>query len=323
MQQLKTTFEHYYPEGSLGGECASFAERLEQFGPVGNTLASKTDYVTNHGILRPALGGHYEIGDVVITNESSYYGHVFVVNDIVGNQLQATESNYKLDSKVHHTRIVPVSTKIIGVLRNCPLKVAIVPEPTQPTSKTFMELTVADNVHWTTLQSQLDLLKKWFIHYSGGRIEPVFNIASTNFPLVPFSSFETGLAPDVNWYRDKVTPLAKGQGTIMLLPYPQWQSSNTGYTWGWMTWGDPNKPVRISTTGAENEIIPANTPDGFDTAPVFVHRAFHEICHMIFFLTGQPDRTHELLLIREDRKADLLNYMDYDKLQKSLVNIKW
>lgn len=309
--ELKTTFSHYFPENSTGGQCAVFAEKLEQFGPVGDTLASKTAYVKKHGILRENLGGHYEVGDVVVTNESSKFGHVFIVNDIVGNQLQATESNFKLDLRVHHTRIVPVSSKIVGVLRGCPLKVAII---NPQISKTFMKITlVANNNTWTTLQTQLDTLKQWFINYSGNKFEPVFDIKQTSFTNIPFEqlpSFPTK-SVQVNWYRSNITPLATGQATLLLLNQADWHADGS---FGNMTWGDPGKPIRIECYAAESEPL---KPDGW-----FAPRAFHEMCHALFFLTGQSDRVHEFLYQDPPKNKELLDLVDWKKVQDKLVTIK-
>src|SRR5690349_17917163 len=93
---LKPTFEHYYPEGSIGGQCAAFAEKLVQFGPVGNTLAQKTAYVKTRGILVADLYGDFRVGDVIVTDDSPVNGHIFVINCIVGNSLRASESNFDL-----------------------------------------------------------------------------------------------------------------------------------------------------------------------------------------------------------------------------------
>lgn len=319
--ELKTTFSHYYPEGSIGGECAVFAEKLEQFGPVGDTLASKTAYVRKYGILRENLGGHYEIGDVVIIDvgvnpiTKQNNGHVFLVNDIVGNQLQATESNFKLDKKVHHTRIVPVSTKIIGVIRNCPLKVAIInPEP-PPLQKTFMQVTiVANNNNWKTLADQVHALSQYFIKYSGDRLETVGNIVESHFtttPLVPFLGQEGTKSSDPNWYRSNITPLCTGQISLLVLNPEDYPNGNT---WGFMTYGDPHRPVRCEISPKEN--IPA-----IDGTPIFVTQAFHEICHALFFLTGQPDRVHDLIYPLPGNPKAILDLIDYKRLQAALVNI--
>lgn len=256
--------------------------------------------------------GHIMPGDVMTwTEKYAPNGHIGIVVSSGPTTMQVFEQNNPIGSACGtHTHNYG---NIKGWFR-----------PTSPqVAKTFMSITLADNAHWPSLQVQLDTLKAWFLHYSNNRFEPVFDTKQTNFTSVPFSSLGGILAPDVNWYRSNVTPLTKGQASFLLLPYSQWQESSTGYFWGVMSWGDPNKPVRIQCTGAENEIIPSNTQGGYNTAPVFVHRAFHEICHALFFLTGQPDRVHEFLLQSPtDRRAELLDLVDWRALQSALVKIK-
>lgn len=254
--------------------------------------------------------GHIMPGDVMTWTENyAPNGHIGIVVSSNATTMQVFEQNNPVGSSCGiHTRNYG---NIKGWFR---------PVVSSVLAKTFMKVTVADNAHWPSLQTQLNTLKEWFIHYSNNRFEPVFDIKQTNFTTVPFIPINGILAPDYNWYRTNVTPLATGQATLLLIPYSQWQSNNS-ITWGWMTWGDPNKPVRIQCTGDENEILPSNTEGGYDTAPIFVHRAFHEMCHMFFFLTGQEDRTHEFLLVEEDRKAALMDYVDWRALQAALVKI--
>lgn len=255
--------------------------------------------------------GHILPGDVMTwTSNYAPNGHIGIVVSSSPTTMQVFEQNNPINSACGtHTHNYG---NIKGWFRPVSSQIA----------KTFMSITVDDNAHWSSLQSQLDLLKQWFIHYSNNRLEPVFDIKQTNFSAVPFSPLNEFKAPDINWYRQNITPLTKGQGTLLLLPYSQWQTSPVAYTWGFMSWGDTNKPVRMQCTGAENEIIPSNTQGGYDTAPVFVHRAFHEICHMLFYLTNQPDRVHEFLLVAPDRRAELLDLVDYRALQSALVKIK-
>lgn len=175
---------------------------------------------------------------------------------------------------------------------------------------------VANKNNWTTLPDQLNKLTDWFNHYSNGQIQTTFDVVHTDFQDVPKMPWQGTQAVDVNWYRDHITHLATGKATLLLLNPEQWGISG----WGTMTYGDPGKPVRMEVEAIEGEMN--STPDRYDYAPVFVPRAFHEICHMLFFLTGQPDRTHELLLVAEDRKAELLALIDSGKLEAGLNNIK-
>lgn len=176
--------------------------------------------------------------------------------------------------------------------------------------KTFMGITVVANKNnWTNLPVKLDELKQMFITESSGKFEPVFNIKQTNFDTIPLSPFlgqEGTKSVDVNWYRTNITPLATGQATLFLINEADY---NNGLTWGFMTYGDPHRPVRIEVASGQNG------------SNQFVERAFHEISHCLQFLTGQPDRTHELLYQSPPQTKALMDYIDQKKLQAQLVVI--
>ena len=122
---LRPVLEKLYPEGSYGGQCGTFAHRLVNFPPVGNSLKSKINSVMNFGIPAIKLSGGFQEGDVLITWESRIFGHVAVINKLIYAentdnliQLQLTESNYNLDLRVHHTRTLSASSPfIVGVIR--------------------------------------------------------------------------------------------------------------------------------------------------------------------------------------------------------------
>lgn len=298
---LKRTFEHYFPTGYVGGECGTFAHLLVDFPPVGNTVVSKTLAVFKYGIPREKIT-EYKEGDVILFKYATT-GHVAVINGLLQGQLQLTESNYHLDHKVTHDRVISQSLlSIIGVIRG-PLKVKIMPVQLPITL-------VANKNMWSTLQDQLLKTQEWFTNYSAGKLQVTFDVKHTDFQDVPKMPWQGTQAVDVGWYREQITHLATGKATILLLNPEQWGISG----WGTMTYGDPGKPVRMEVEAIENEMNGDTT--------VFVPRAFHEICHMLFFLTGQPDRTHEFLLVSDDRKAALLALIDYDKLEVALNNIK-
>lgn len=305
--ELKTTFQHYYPEGVYGGQCAAFLHNLLAYPSIGDSLAQKKAAIDKYGIKFAQLNGHFEVGDIVVEDVGTATGHVYCVNTIVAPQLQVTESNYHLDGLVHHTRIVPVSSKIYGVIRGAPLKIAIINPPLQ---KTFMGLTVlANRLNWTTLFSKLEEVKQMFLTYSRNMFEPVFTIKNTNFtPPFPKMPINEQFALDANWYRTNVTPLCatSDQATIFSMNPEDY---NNGLTYGFMTWGDPGKPVRIEVAASEVN---------FD----YRERVFHEICHALLFLTGQPDRVHELLYQSTPQYQTLVDYVDLRTLQQRLVQIK-
>ena len=181
---------------------------------------------------------------------------------------------------------------------------------------TFMRITVVANKNnWSTLWDQIHALDAYFSLHSGGRLRIVGDVVQTHFspiPLAPFLGTEGSKSVDPNWYRENVTPLTTGQVTVFLMNPEDY---NNGATWGFMTYGDPNKPVRCEISPLENVPSPEGTP-------IFVVQAFHEICHAIFFLTGQTDLVHDLIYPSPGNPKAILDLIDYPKLQQALINIK-
>ncbi len=181
---------------------------------------------------------------------------------------------------------------------------------------TFMKITViANNNNWTTLAAQIQALDDYFNQYSGGRLRIVGDIVRTSFtsiPLAPFLGAEGAKSVDPAWYRQNITPLCTGQISVFLMNPSEY---NNGAIWGFMTFGDPGKPVRCEITPLENVPSPEGTP-------IFVVQAFHEICHALFFLTGQTDRVHELIYPLPGQPKAILDLIDYPKLQAELIKIK-
>lgn len=119
---LKPTFEYYFPEGSMGGECASFAEKLYAFGPVGNLYSQKYSYFLSHGSTNLT---DIQVGDILLLNFNPN-GHICIVNQDLGNAWQVTESNFHLDGIVHHTRIIMKGFSGITAHLRAPIKVKII-----------------------------------------------------------------------------------------------------------------------------------------------------------------------------------------------------
>lgn len=121
----RAILQKLFPSGSFGGQCGSFAHRLVNFNPIGNTLISKTKAVQNFGITAQALNLKFQPGDVVITSESHFFGHVCTINFVIyiensdqAFSFQVTESNYNLDLRVHHNRVLKANSPfIVGVIR--------------------------------------------------------------------------------------------------------------------------------------------------------------------------------------------------------------
>lgn len=319
---LLPTFQNYYPQGSLGpgtgslqGQCVVFCQYFYELPQFGDSLAEKKAVFDKIGIPFSKLGGHFEIGDIVLTTEEKIHGHMYIVGDITAPYLIAAESNYRNPKHVDYTRVVPVSTLIYGVIRGVKFKVPIV---NPPVSKTFMKITiVANEIPWSTLSNQLQNLKESFVQYSNNRFEPVFEIKQSSYTDIPFEQIvaQPTKSISVDWYRNNITPLAipDSQATLFLVNPSQWGADGS---FGTMTWGDPKKPVRM-------ELIASNID-------YFVPWAFHEICHALLFISCQPDVdpsnpsqpiVHHFLYQNPPQYKEMMSYVDYSALQKGLVLI--
>lgn len=242
--------------------------------------------------------GKIEVGDVIIwNNKFGPDGHVAIIeNPIDPKSIVVFGQNDPLGSVSKLSRYNYANIK--GWFR-----------PKNPLAKTFMAVTVvANNNNWTTLEAKLESTKQRSLLYSDNKFEPVFNIVKTNFdniplaPPIPIEGYPKSV--DINWYRKNITPLTKGQATILLLNPDQYQTG----PWGYMTWGDPQRPIRIELASLEDNVN-------------FEDQIIHELeGHGFAFLTGQPDITHQLT--DQAKYKELLGYVDHLKLQKALINIK-
>lgn len=243
--------------------------------------------------------GEIKVGDVMIwTNKYGKDGHVAIVENPSDTQtFVAFGQNDPVGSVSKLSRYKYSNLK--GWFR-----------PKNPLAKTFMAVTVVANKNnSTTLPAKLETIKQRMISLSDGKFEPVFNIIKTEFSNIPLSPPVPGMpnAVDVNWYRKNITPLATGQATMFLINPEDYPNGNT---YGYMTWGDTGRPVRMEMAKAEND-------------PSFEDVFIHELGgHALQFLTGQPDITHALLLQNPPKFKELMQYVDQLKLQQALVKIK-
>ena len=116
---LLQIYQFYFPEGSDGGQCAAFAEKLYNFGPVGNSYAEKFHYWMTHGSGNLS---DIQVGDILL-EQVGQNGHVCIVNTDRGNYWQLTESNWHLDGIVHHTRLLNKNAPELVAHLRAPLKV--------------------------------------------------------------------------------------------------------------------------------------------------------------------------------------------------------
>lgn len=248
--------------------------------------------------------GTPQVGDVITWSEKQVkFGHIAIVTEVNAFGFKCFEQNAPIGGAC---RIGSYNYKnIIGWFR-----------PKQSLNKTFMKITIiANKISWPSLQAKVDQLKQKFITDSTNKFEPVFEIKRTNFDNIPLSPFKNSKSVDINWYRNNITPLATGEATLLLMnpeDYPN------GLTWGFMTYGDSGKPVRIEVSSLEIN-------------DDFVQRAFHEISHALLFLSDQPDVSpvdptdalvHYYLYQNPQQFKQLMDYIDWPAVQRKLATIK-
>ncbi len=109
-----------HPQGQIYKPCTEFAKDVVKGIPkVGLTLKDKLKAGKKHGITKE-LWNHIgpKIGDTLITDEKTAYGHIVVVNKVDKNKVTLSESNYAGHNKVTHTRTLQRnSPKIKYILR--------------------------------------------------------------------------------------------------------------------------------------------------------------------------------------------------------------
>lgn len=114
-----------YPQGKTGGQCVTFLHKIAQFPSIGDGKLEKFKSVDKFGIPAAKWRTQAQVGDIVITGENKTYGHGYMINKLLpGGKAQVTESNWKNDEKVTHTRIVDLnSPTIYGAIRPSKYKV--------------------------------------------------------------------------------------------------------------------------------------------------------------------------------------------------------
>lgn len=325
---LQPTFSHYFPEGSVQGECAFFAEKLVTFGPVGDTVQTKTNYVKAHG----TLGNNCQVGDVLFFNIGSN-GHVAIVNCDLDNQWQLTESNWNLDSIVHHTRRVNKNDSTIIGFVHAPLKVKIIP---MFTAKIKL---MANNCNWQSMPAKIAEIEQRLSVASQGRLSCQVDIEEVNLAI----EYQTIIGAqaqalgepngvkivDQKWFDQNIAPKGAGYNFVCLLLNDNESFSLRGNT-------ENKTPIQSVLKLNENDTLGES-----NTIPMngFVNTFLHEIFgHGMRMLTGQldlrPDGTflvHDFLQViyqppQFNIKFDLLNLLnllDYNALNKPLEYFRY
>lgn len=314
---LRPILSDLFPENSFGNECGLFVRlHLAAIDPIGNQYSDKKKSVDRHGIRAAQLQGDFRIGDVLVTSEGTNlfggYGHVAFVNNIVGDLLYLTESNFRGDKKIHHGRTLPkTSSKIYGVIRR-PFRFALPPIEFnirllmnhETAWKSDRLLAVKD---WLELMSDNKLkvnifplytykaLKNWWYTFEGTDFGEYFKVIDRGYvkeQVLPFGSAgDNKQANFILWC------IAKSQWHGAVFNQPN------SLEVGWKYRGLP-----VATIASDENDKSVIYPD----RSAFVHYATHEICH---FLEERGNR-------RGLSQTDLYDLKELN-LAKVMQNIEW
>lgn len=135
-----------FQDGTIGGECGTFAHNIVDFAPVGDLFTQKKMAVDKSGIKKSdwILQGA-KVGDVIISSSNLPYGHVAIVNKVNSDgTVTVTESNFNLDKKVNNNRVVNMNDpKIYGIIKGN-LKI-------QPQEISKASTTSSEDAYWQAL----------------------------------------------------------------------------------------------------------------------------------------------------------------------------
>ena len=326
-----------YPDGSIQGQCGVFCHRLMDFPLVGDTLASKIAAVKKYGYTASQLLGGYDAGDIVITKENQLNGHVAFVNNIVGDNLQLTESNFHEDLKVHHTRLINKnSPELVGCIRG---KLLFLPPDGEKKNLSFpiqLKVLILQNNQpfWNSLLKHMANLQNWFWFNSQGKIQLIIDYRQTT--LKGWNTVFTGPVIgglnveviDPNWFDKNVLPAAPLADIVIFnMPRKDWKGSvfdhpesiELGYTY------EPSYPVKIMTVSDEFDDYPPYYP----TLGAFAKVMAHEIAHGLYGIAAGSnvvpggDYCHNHFYGQNGypiKPEDIFGDFDYQKLADKIKN---
>lgn len=316
---LQPIFKKLHPENSYGGQCGVFAHLLVDFPNVGNLLYQKTKAVSSFGTVVKDLTGFRE-GDVLITKESYLFGHVAVVNWVVGDYLQLTESNYYGNLKVTHGRkILKSSNQIIGVIRGS-FKFEL--PPVEYPMQIPVTILLNNQPFWNSLLQHMANLQWWFWENSQGKIQLSINYRNVNFNNLPIvytgGSMEVSKVPIIEdgYFKKNILPPDAGKITLFVVPKNAFDNSvfnMPGYIeWGFCYKGNPMGAMIVSD---EHDDYPPYYPK----LGAFAKVAAHEIIHGLYDWCVNSDTVCNGRTYKLPPGTDLTHYWFYSEMKPEAV----
>lgn len=331
-----------YPEGSKQGQCAVYTERLTDMPLVGFFISSKRAAIAKYGIPRDQMGP-LQVGDVVITSDGLVGHTALVIKKPTPTTSQLSESNWNLDGRVHHTRVIADDYKnIIGVFRNCHFKFNV-PQDTPMPTPAFniplrVKLVINNQPDWKSLTQHAYN----FIHYiytaSGAHILPVVDWSFVSLPNnwdtqyvpiqvnnesgVPVTDYEEMITE--SWMQKNVLPLGAGFDVVMFVVskndwkgkvFNQPHAVERGYAFE-HTGG--NFPACILLVSDEHDDFPPYYPSPLSAfAKLMVHELDHilyGVCPNAAVVIPGGDYCHRRWFAENNPDACFKTDFDYEKL---------
>lgn len=224
-------------------------------------------------------------GDVITWDQKyTKNGHIGIVVDSTSKTFGGFEQNNPIGS---YCRLATHSYKhIIGWFRP-----KLAPNPTPMPIKFPVPLITTQP--W--IAPQVEEARQMILQASDNRLDIQVSITQKSFPDIPFTD---GRVDDA-WYRQNISP-----AIAFHMKNSEWKAADQG----WHT----QDGIHFRADEGETMFFPASNV----TVKVFVANFVHELCHRFFYLTGQPDLTHQYMFVAQGifDPRGAYSKLDYSKL---------
>lgn len=316
---LQSILQKRYPQGSYGGQCATWLHSLVDFPSVGNSLWQKKAFVSQSGdcITYSNLYGEYRIGDILFTSESLVFGHVALIVDIQGNNLVLAESNFKYNLRVSYGRLISkTSSKIIGIGR-FPLRFSLnIEYPIHLKVSAFL-----NNYQKKWNFKSFEEMRLWFELNSGGKLTVDFYPLYTSFGNWWYTAYGSDGVRFYNvinkgYFEDQVMPLRYPDvhAVALAITNKEWQGSIFNSQDKEIAWYHPHtNPAQIQIACDETDVSP-----WYFGKQLYQHALEHELLHFLNYINGKEDNTHKWDNINTRAMEKAFLELNFDRIYLNL-----
>ena len=177
-------------DGKTGGQCGDFLHKIANNIPtMGDTFEEKM----NMGNMST---NQYKVGDVLIQDVGTPYGHVSIVESVNGNEVTILESNYGLDEKVGRRTITMGDSSVKGVYRGAEPRTDLKQSPR--TELTAIEMSQANKLAKDTYSAGAVKTKDGYANF----VQPIIDrmLAGETIDDISDSMRMAGQSPEFTGY---------------------------------------------------------------------------------------------------------------------------